>query len=104
MGGSKFFTALAALVITVVAAAGPAGAIDGIDVSRWQHPNGAAIDWTAVRVARRPILVAAHSKFGEAGFCRFAQVADFEAIVTGTELPVADARRYEALGPVVIRA
>jgi len=67
-------------------------------------PAVAAVKSTAVRVARRPILVAAHSKFGEAGFCRFAQVADLEAIVTGTELPVADARRYEALGPVVIRA
>ncbi|PRC51616.1 transcriptional regulator, partial [Mycobacterium sp. ITM-2017-0098] len=58
----------------------------------------------AVVVARRPILVAAHSKFGESSFCRFAQVSDFESIVTGTELCAGEARRYEALGPVVIRA
>jgi len=30
-------------------------------------------------------------------------VADFESIVTGSELSAADARRYEALGPVVLR-
>ena len=59
---------------------------------------------TAVRVARRPILVAAHSKFGESSFCRFAEVADFEAIVTGTELSAFEARRYEAMGTSVIRA
>ena len=55
-------------------------------------------------MARRPILVAAHSKFGESSFCRFAKVSDFESIVTGSELNPNDARRYEALGPVVIRA
>lgn len=67
-------------------------------------PAVAAVKSTAVKVARRPILVAAHSKFGESSFCRFAEVSDFEAIVTGSELGVADARRYEALGPAVIRA
>lgn len=30
----------------------PAGyAIDGVDTSRWQHQNGAAIDWSKVRAA-----------------------------------------------------
>ena len=67
-------------------------------------PAVAAVKHTAVRVARRPILVAAHSKFGESSFCRFAEVADFEAIVTGSELSAFEARRYEALGPSVIRA
>ena len=66
-------------------------------------PAVAAVKNTAVRVARRSILVAAHSKFGESSFCRFANVADFESIVTGAELDVAEARRYEALGPVVVR-
>lgn len=66
-------------------------------------PAVAAVKQTAVRVARRRILVAAHSKFGAASFCRFAQVSDFEAIVTGSELSAADARRYEALGPTVLR-
>lgn len=63
----------------------------------------AAVKQTAVRVARRRILVAAHSKFGVTSFCRFANVGDFDTIVTGTELPAAEARRYEALGPTVLR-
>lgn len=66
-------------------------------------PAVAAVKQTAVSVAMRRILVAAHSKFGETSFCRFADVGDFETIVTGTELPAADAHRYEALGPSVIR-
>lgn len=67
-------------------------------------PAVAAVKSTAVRVARRAILVAPHSKFGESSFCRFAEVSDFEAIVTGSELGAIQARRYEALGPTVIRA
>jgi DeoR/GlpR family transcriptional regulator of sugar metabolism len=59
---------------------------------------------TAVRVATRRVLVAAHSKFGQTSFCRFAEVADFHTIVTGTEFPLAEAHRYEALGPSVVRA
>ncbi len=66
-------------------------------------PAVAAVKNTAVLVARRPILVAAHSKFGESSFCRFAEVADLESIVTGVELDAAQARRYEALGPAVVR-
>lgn len=67
-------------------------------------PAVAAVKQTAVKVAQRRVLVAAHSKFGETSFCRFADVADFESIVTGTELPPEEAQRYEALGPSVIRA
>ncbi len=67
-------------------------------------PAVAAVKQTAVSVAMRRILVAADSKFGETSFCRFADVSDFEAIVTGTELPAAEAARYEALGPSVMRA
>ncbi|MCC3332206.1 hypothetical protein [Nocardia abscessus] len=37
-------------------------------------------------------------------FCRFAEVADFETLVIGMELPPVEARRFEALGPSVIRA
>jgi DeoR/GlpR family transcriptional regulator of sugar metabolism len=67
-------------------------------------PAVAAVKQTAVSVATRRILVAADSKFGETSFCRFAEVSDFETIVTGTELPVTEAARYEALGPSVVRA
>ena len=66
-------------------------------------PAVAAVKHTAVKVARRRILVAAHSKFGVNSFCRFAEVSDFETIVTGSELNTAEARSYEALGPSVIR-
>jgi DeoR/GlpR family transcriptional regulator of sugar metabolism len=66
-------------------------------------PAVAAVKQTAVAVATRRILVAAHTKFGETSFCRFAEVSDFESIITGSELPVAEAHRYEALGPSVIR-
>ena len=67
-------------------------------------PAVAAVKQTAVRVATRRILVAAHSKFGQTSFCRFAEICDFESIITGTELPAAEAHRYEALGPNVLRA
>ncbi|WP_167107571.1 DeoR/GlpR family DNA-binding transcription regulator [Mycobacterium sp. DL592] len=67
-------------------------------------PAVAAVKHTAVKVARRSILVAAHSKFGANSFCRFAEVSDFESIVTGTELSAAEAGRYEASGPSVTRA
>lgn len=66
-------------------------------------PAVAAVKHTAIKVARRRILVAAHSKFGVTSFCRFAELSDFEAIVTGTELAANDARGYEALGPTVVR-
>lgn len=67
-------------------------------------PAVAAVKHTAVKVARRSILVAAHSKFGANSFCRFAEVSDFESIVTGTELSAAEAGRYEESGPSVTRA
>lgn len=66
-------------------------------------PAVAAVKSTAVAVSRRSILVAAHSKFGLSNFCRFADVADFEAIVSGTELGFTEAKGYEALGPTVLR-
>lgn len=67
-------------------------------------PAVAAVKHEAVARSRRRVLVAADSKFGMVSFCRFAQVADFETIVTGTELPAVDAQRFETLGPSVIRA
>lgn len=79
---------------------------NGIDLEHGlttPDPAVAAVKHEAVKRARRRVLVAAHTKFGITGFCRFAEVADFEAIVTGTELSATDAQRYEALGPHVIR-
>lgn len=67
-------------------------------------PAVAAVKHEAVLRSERRVLLAADSKFGITNFCRFADVADFETIVTGTELSEAAARRYEALGPQVVRA
>ncbi|UGY95317.1 DeoR/GlpR family DNA-binding transcription regulator [Streptomyces gobiensis] len=58
----------------------------------------------AVRVSRRRIFVGMHTKFAAVSFCRFAAVSDFEALVTSTGLPSAEAHRYQLLGPQVIRA
>jgi len=66
-------------------------------------PAVAAVKHQAVKSSRRRVLVAAHTKFGISSFCRFAEVSDFEAIVTGTELSKTEAQRFEALGPSVIR-
>ncbi|WP_419992444.1 DeoR/GlpR family DNA-binding transcription regulator [Streptomyces boninensis] len=57
----------------------------------------------AMRVARRRVFAGIHTKFGAVSFCRFADVADFEAIVTDTGLSAAEAHRYSLLGPQVIR-
>jgi GH25 family lysozyme M1 (1,4-beta-N-acetylmuramidase) len=40
--------AAAALAVAGVASAGPDAQLDGPDVARYQHPNGAAIDWQRV--------------------------------------------------------
>ncbi len=57
----------------------------------------------AVRCARRRIFLGVHTKFGAVSFCRFAQVGDFEAVVTSTGLPGSEAHRYSLLGPQVVR-
>lgn len=42
---------VAVIVMSVLALGVPAGAITGIDVASYQHPNGAPIDWAQVRGA-----------------------------------------------------
>ncbi|HEY5832703.1 DeoR/GlpR family DNA-binding transcription regulator [Streptomyces sp.] len=56
-----------------------------------------------VRAARRCVFAGVHTKFGSASFSRFAEVADLEAIVTDTSLPLPEANRYSFMGPQVIR-
>lgn len=58
----------------------------------------------AVRASRRAVFAGVHTKFGASSFCRFAGVADLEAIVTSGRLPASEAHRYSLLGPQVIRA
>ncbi|GGX88028.1 transcriptional regulator [Streptomyces hiroshimensis] len=57
----------------------------------------------AVRVSRRRVFAGVHTKFGAGSFCRFADVSDFETIITDTALPLAEAHRYSLMGPQVIR-
>lgn len=66
-------------------------------------PAVAAVKRAAVQVARRPVLVAAHSKFGQSNFCRFAELAEMESIITGTELDADMADRFQQRGPTVWR-
>jgi DeoR/GlpR family transcriptional regulator of sugar metabolism len=67
-------------------------------------PAVSALKAEVMRVARRRVFSGVHTKFGVASFCRFAEVTEFEAIVTDTGLPASDAHRYSLLGPEVIRA
>lgn len=68
-------------------------------------PDPAVADVKAqvVRASSRRVFVGVHTKFGVSTFCRFADVTDFETIVTDTALPSTEARRYALLGPQVIR-
>ncbi len=68
-------------------------------------PDPAVADVKAqvVRTARRRIFSGVHTKFGASSFCRFAEVSDFETIITDTNLPASEAHRYSLLGPQVIR-
>ena len=63
----------------------------------------AAVKAQVVASSRRRIFVGVHTKFGVSGFCRFADLPDFEALVTDTGVSAADAHRYSVLGPHVIR-
>lgn len=57
----------------------------------------------ALRNSRRKVFAGVSHKFGAVCFSRFAEVCDFEAIVTDTGLPQSQARRYGLLGPRVLR-
>ncbi|NBM20981.1 DeoR/GlpR family DNA-binding transcription regulator [Streptomyces sp. GC420] len=66
-------------------------------------PAVSEIKAQVIRVSRRRVFSGVHTKFGAVSFCRFADVTQFEAIVTDTGLPTSEAHRYSLLGPQVIR-
>jgi DeoR/GlpR family transcriptional regulator of sugar metabolism len=68
------------------------------------EPAVSEVKAQVMRAARRRVFSGVHTKFGAASFCRFADVTEFEAIVTDAGLPAAEAQRYSLLGPEVIRA
>jgi len=63
----------------------------------------AAVKADAMAVSRRRVFVGIHTKFGVTSFRRFADVSDFESLITDTALSAHEAHRYSALGPQVIR-
>src|SRR5262249_38459998 len=64
-------------------------------------PAVAEVKAQVVKVARRRIFCGVHTKFGVSSFCRFAEIGDFETIITDTSLPATEAHRYSLLGPQV---
>ncbi|WP_438295937.1 DeoR/GlpR family DNA-binding transcription regulator [Streptomyces sp. HUAS TT7] len=66
-------------------------------------PAVAEVKAKALEVSRRHVFMGHHGKFGASSFCRFAEVSDFETIITDTGLSIAEARRYTLLGPQVVR-
>jgi len=80
---------------------------NGISVERGlttPEPAVSAIKKRAMAVARRRVLVGVSTKFGIDSFCRFADVAEFDALVTDRGLRTSIAQRYAALGPEIVRA
>jgi DeoR family transcriptional regulator, fructose operon transcriptional repressor len=67
-------------------------------------PAVAAVKSEVVAQSRRRIFVGLHTKFGAASFCRFADIGDFELLITDTGLSPNEARRFSVLGPQVVRA
>jgi DeoR family transcriptional regulator, fructose operon transcriptional repressor len=66
-------------------------------------PAVAEVKSQVIRASRRRVFCGVHTKFGASSFCRFAEVGDFETIITDTALPATEAHRYSLLGPAVIR-
>jgi len=64
----------------------------------------AAVKMAAVRSSRRRIFIGDSTKFGIDSFAKFAEVADFERIVTDGGLPVDYAAELHARGVEITRA
>jgi DeoR/GlpR family transcriptional regulator of sugar metabolism len=66
-------------------------------------PVVAAVKRAAVAASHRRIFGGIHTKFGVRSFAHFADISDFELMVSDTGLSSAEAHRLTALGPRVIR-
>lgn len=66
-------------------------------------PAVAAVKRAALAASRRRLLVGAHTKFGVASFSRFADLDDFELLITGEQLPTHRAQVFTSLGARVMR-
>jgi DeoR/GlpR family transcriptional regulator of sugar metabolism len=63
----------------------------------------ALVKTAAVRAARRRVFIGAHPKFLSRTFVRFAEVADFDLMITGRELNTATASAITAGGGHLVR-
>ncbi|WP_336921064.1 DeoR/GlpR family DNA-binding transcription regulator [Aquipuribacter sp. SD81] len=68
------------------------------------HREEVEIKRAMLRAARRAVVLVDHSKFGNDHLHRIARVEEVDGVITGTELPEAEARAVSALGPMVTRA
>ncbi len=66
-------------------------------------PAVAAVKSAAVENSSRRIFVGAHHKFGTTTFVTFAQLTDFELLITGHELGATLANRFTASGASLLR-
>jgi DeoR family fructose operon transcriptional repressor len=66
-------------------------------------PAVAAVKSAAVRSSARRIFAGAHHKFANRTFVTFAELSDFEVIITGQELSAFVANRFVAAGAVLLR-
>jgi DeoR family transcriptional regulator, fructose operon transcriptional repressor len=74
-----------------------------LNVVEVRRPAVAAVKATVVAVSRRRPFAGVRTKFGATSFCQFADLKSFEVLVSDTSLPAAEAERYAALGPHVLR-
>jgi DeoR/GlpR family transcriptional regulator of sugar metabolism len=66
-------------------------------------PAVAAVKRAAIAASRRRIFVGTHTKFGVSSFARFADIADFELLITGEELSAHRAQQFSTFGTRVLR-
>lgn len=67
-------------------------------------PETAELKRVAMDAARQRLFVGDHTKFGISSFCRYADVREFNAVLTDSGLPTAVAARYKAAGVRLVRA
>ena len=79
---------------------------NGVSVERGlttPDPAVAVVKSAAMRASVRRILYGAHHKFGLASFVRFADLDAFELVITGHELPTAQAKQLQNAGVALLR-
>lgn len=80
---------------------------NGISVERGlttPDPNEAGVKRAMIKAARRTVVLADHTKFGNDHFARFGSLEDVDVLITDSGLDPAIAEELEAAGPRVVRA